>query len=69
MIECDPGDRLEVETLALPPLSVAVPSDVVPSKTCTVPVADDGDTLAVNITFWPDVDGFRLEETVVVVPA
>ena len=69
MIECDPGDRLEVETLALPPLSVALPSDVLPSKNCTVPVADDGETVAVNVTFWPYVDGFGLEETVVVVAA
>ena len=40
-----------------------------PSKNCTVPVADEGDTVAVNVTFWPEVDGFRLEAIVVVVAA
>ena len=69
MIEWDPAERLDVEALALPPVSVALPSDVLPSKNCTVPVADDGETVAVNVTFWPYVDGFRLEATVVVVAA
>ena len=67
VIEWDPAERADVETLALPPLRVALPSDVPPSKNCTVPVADDGETVAVNVTFWPYVDGFRLEVTVVVV--
>ena len=68
MIEWDPAERLDVEALALPPVSGALPSDVLPSKNCTVPVADDGATVAVNVTFWPDVDGLRLEVTVVVDP-
>jgi hypothetical protein len=35
----------------------------------TVPVAVDGDTAAVNVTFAPKVDGFRDEVSVVVVTA
>jgi hypothetical protein len=32
-------------------------------------VADEGDTVAVNVTFCPHVDGFAPEDRVVVVPA
>jgi hypothetical protein len=31
---------------------------VAPSKNCTVPVAAEGVTVAVNSTFCPNVDGF-----------
>ena len=33
---------------------------------CIVPVADDGDTVAVNVTCWLNVEGFCNEESVVV---
>ena len=38
-----------------------------PSKNVTVPVAADGETVAVNVTAWPDADGFRLDTRLVVV--
>jgi hypothetical protein len=65
-MECDPAVRVAVETDATPPLRVAVPSDGEPSKNCTVPVAAEGAMLAVNVTFWPAVEGFTLEDNVVV---
>jgi hypothetical protein len=58
-----------VDSVALPPLSVAVPRELAPSKNCTVPVAAAGDTFAVSVTLCPKVDGLVLEDTVVVVPA
>lgn len=53
----------------MPLLSVTVPSEVEPSKNCTVPVATDGDTVAVNVTNCPEVEGFTDEASVVVVDA
>jgi len=44
---------VEVETDALPPLKVAVPSEVAPSKNCTVPVVAEGETVAVKVTDCP----------------
>jgi hypothetical protein len=43
-------ESVEVEKVALPLLRVPLPSLVVPSKNVTVPVAVDGETLAVNVT-------------------
>jgi hypothetical protein len=40
---------------------------VAPSENCTVPVAAAGDTVAVNVTDCPDVDGFDDDATAVVV--
>src|SRR5207302_10875907 len=37
---------------------VPVPSDVDPSLNVTVPVAVDGETVAVSATLWPKVEGF-----------
>jgi len=68
-MECGPTDSVEVDSAALPPLRVAVPSEVAPSKNCTVPVAAAGDTFAVSVTLCPNVDGLALEDTVVVVLA
>jgi hypothetical protein len=67
VMEWLPGPSVEVENDAVPPLSVAVPIDAAPSKNCTVPVAAAGDTVAVNITVCPDVDGFTDDAIVVVV--
>src|SRR4030095_4525822 len=61
-----PTDSAVVESDAVPPLSVAVPRGLAPSKNCTGPVAA-GDTVAVKVTDCPDVDGFAEEATVVVV--
>jgi hypothetical protein len=38
-----------------------------PSTNRTLPVADAGDTVAVNVTLWPAFDGFADELSVVVV--
>ena len=58
----------------MPPASVPVPMLVAPSKNVTVSVlvpaaGATGDTVAVNVTDWPNVEGFRFDVTVVVVPA
>jgi hypothetical protein len=67
VIEWLATERLEVEKVATPPLSVPVPKVVAPSRNVTVPVAVEGDTVAVKVTDWPDVEGLRLEATPVVV--
>jgi len=67
VMEWAPTARLESVSEAEPPAMVAVPREVVPSRNCTVPVAADGDTLAVNVTDCPNVDGLALEVSVVVV--
>ena len=67
VIECEPAVSAEVDNCAVPPLSATTPSEVAPSRNCTVPVAFDGETVAVNMTLWPYVDGFRLDDTLVVV--
>ena len=54
-----------MENVAAPPLTVAVPNTVAPSRNCTVPVAKEG-TCAVNVTAWPTVDGFAEEVSVTV---
>ena len=59
----------EVAKLALPPLNVAVPSNVVPSKNFTVPVAVDGLTVAVKVTLCLRFDGLLFEVSAVVVLA
>jgi len=60
-----PTARLEVETDALPPLKVAVPSEVPPSKNCTVqwrPRQNRGG----ERHRCPDVEGLTLEARLVV---
>ena len=61
------GHPVEVENDAVPPLSVALPIDATPSKNCTFPVAAGADTVAVNVTIWPEIDGFAEDAIVVVV--
>ncbi len=57
-MECEPA-RSEVDAVvrvATPPDSVALPSEVLPSKKVTVPVGvppNAGATAAVNVTDWP----------------
>jgi hypothetical protein len=67
VIECVPAARLDVVSDALPPLSVALPSSVEPSKNRTVPAAAAGDTVALKVTDWPTLDGLRLDVRAVVV--
>ena len=59
----------EMERDAAPPLRFAVPSEVVPSKNCTAPVAVEGEMLAVNLTVCPDMEGLMLDVSDVDVPA
>jgi len=65
VIECGPAASADVDSCAVPPLSAITPSDVAPSRNCTVPVALEGDTVAVNVTDCPTVDGFRFDATLV----
>jgi hypothetical protein len=67
VIACGPAVKLDVESDALPPFTVDVPSKVVPSKNCTVPVAVDEEIAALNVTGWPGFDGLRLDVSAVVV--
>jgi hypothetical protein len=64
-MECVPTDRVEVPNVALPLLSVPVPSVVEPFLKVTVPVGVPPleVTVAVKVTDWPEVDGFREEVT------
>ena len=68
-MECVPTVRVEVESVAMPLLRVLVPSDVLPSKNCTEPVAVEDETVAVKVTACPLFEGLRLDASVVVVPA
>lgn len=58
---------------AFPPLDkLLLPREVVPSIKVTVPVGvppAEGWTVTVKVTDWPNVAGFRLDATVVVVLA
>jgi len=60
-MECAAAARVDVEKVATPPLSAAVPSVAPPSRNVTVPVADEGDTVAVKVTVCPMTDGLRLD--------
>jgi len=39
---------------------------ITPSKNCTVPVAPEGETVALNVTLCPRVDGLLLDAIAVV---
>jgi hypothetical protein len=62
-----PAARVDVDSVAMPPLSVLVPSVLVPSKNDTLPVDKDGETAALKVTDWPGLDGLVLEVSAVVV--
>src|SRR5258707_702580 len=57
---CDAAESVAMLNVAVPPVSVPVPSVVVPSLKATVPVAVDGDTTAVSVTFCPKLEGFAV---------
>ena len=73
--ECEPTPSDEVVKVACAdPLSVPVPSVATPSLNVTVPVGvpvpgEFTVTVAVNVTDWPNTDGFVPEATLVVVSA
>ena len=74
MIACEPTERLLVASRALPPLSVAEPSVVVPSMKVTVPVGVPlpgaaAVTVAVNVTDWPNTAGLTEAMTAVLDPS
>ena len=52
---------------AVSPLSGAAPSEVAPSKNSTLPVAADEETVAVNVTLCPGLEGLGVEFSMVVV--
>ena len=56
----EPTGSVDVVKVALPPLSCAVPSTVVPAVNVTGPVGVTvGDVIvALKVTLWPWVDGF-----------
>ena len=69
-----PTAKVVAVKVADPPESVEVPSTVVPSLNVTVPftIPDPGATrltIAVNVTDWPNTEGFADEESAVVVDA
>jgi len=66
-MECDPAVSIEVLKVAFPLLIVPVPSAVLPSLNVTVPGAAEGETVAVNVTDEPYVEGLfdEANETVV----
>ena len=65
MIECGPAANVETANIAEPLLMVPVPSAVVPSRNCTVPVPVAGDSVALKVTDWPTADGFKDDVKVV----
>ena len=72
VMECAPCMSAEVANVAWPAVTLPVPSVVTPSLNVTVPVIvlfAAEVTVAVNVTDAPTVDGFREEETAVVVAA
>ena len=70
VIECAPWVSADVEIVALPPASVAVPTVVAPFVNVTVPVGvplpgATVTTVIVKFTDFPSVDGFSEEVSVV----
>jgi hypothetical protein len=60
-----PNASADVALVATPPESGELPRDVGPSNHSTLPVADDGVTVAVSVTLSPTTDGFGDEVTAV----
>jgi hypothetical protein len=58
-MECVPWLNVDVVKEAEPFASVAEPSTVAPSRNCTEPVAEEGETEAVKTIADPTVEGFR----------
>ncbi len=65
----------EVARVAVPLVNVAAaPKLVPPSLNCTVPLGvpapgATAETVAVNVTDWPETEGFTEDETLVKLPA
>jgi hypothetical protein len=69
VIKCEPIASVELLNLAFPLLTLPVPSVVLPSLNVTVPVVVVEETVAVNVTEEPKVDGFEDDDNVMVVLA
>jgi hypothetical protein len=69
VMEWLPADSPAVLSDALPPLTVAVPITVAPSRNCTLPVAVAGESVAVKTTACPLAAGFTEEPSPTVVAA
>ncbi len=71
LMEAMPVTRLALVRVATPFASVALPRDVLPFSNVTVPVGvpDDEVTVAVKVTDWPKVAGFKDDVRAVVVMA
>jgi hypothetical protein len=72
VIEWDATLSALVERVAWPPLNAPVPKVVAPSLKVTDPVGvplpgETAETVAVNVTDWPDTEVFCDEETAIVV--
>jgi hypothetical protein len=64
---CAPVVKELLAKLVVPALTAPVPIRLLPSRNCTVPLAVLGETVAVNVTDCPNVDGLLFEATAVVV--
>ena len=64
VIECEPGDKFGMENCTALFDKLAAPSEVVPSKNVTAPLAwspvIEGVTEAVSVMACPNVAGFKL---------
>ena len=70
MIVCVATVGVAVANVAFPPLSAPVPKTVLPFLNVTVPVGVPVPvcvTVAVNMTDWPNIEGFFEDVTLVVV--
>src|SRR5207302_4183291 len=65
--ECDPAASVDTPSVAVPLLTALVPNRFDPSLNVTVPVAVEGETVAVRTTFWLDVEGIGVELSYVLV--
>jgi len=74
VIECVATESDDVPNVAFPELNAPVPKGVAPSMKVTVPLGVPAPgatalTVAVNVTNWPNTDGWTEEVTAVVVAA
>jgi hypothetical protein len=70
VIACDATLSVDSEQPALPLLKATAEHNVVaPSLNVTLPVGDWPVTVAVNVTFWPKVEGFTEETKAVLLVA
>ena len=67
VIVCIPEVSADVGKVATPPANVTVPKIALPFLNVTLPVGvpDEEETVAVNVTACPNIAGFELELTMV----